>query len=175
MIKENKFNNYKIFFAEKYGDGDFNNFLKKYNNNKINKLMIENELAILSKMVKYNYNSPGRYTDKIPTKRVTKNNSNKILILKLENNKKNIKRKSIKKENSYITPKSQENYRKIIKGKFLDYNNPVNVTDNNIIFIPQKYNTNNNNIIKFKPFINSNEKNIFKFRAINSANKTFEV
>ena len=133
--------------------------------------MIENELAILSKMANYNYNIPGRYTDKIPIKQVKKNNSNKILILKLENNIKKNNRNSIKKENSFNTPKSQENHRRILKGKFLDKNYSVNVTDNNIIFIPQKYNTNNDKNKQIKPFIHSLKNNIFKCRV----NRTFEA
>ena len=167
---ETKFNNYKIFFAEKYGDGDYNNFLKKYKNNKINKSIIENEYAILSKMLKYN--SPGRYTEKIPINNIKKNYSNKNIIIKLDNNNKNkVKIKNLKKKYGFNTPKSNENHRKIIKDNFITKNNSINIIDNNIICVPQRYNTNNDNNKKYKPFISYIKKNNY---IINSANKTFE-
>ena len=43
--------NCKYFFAEKYGNGDYNIFIKKYENNQLDKNVIKNEFKIVSKLL----------------------------------------------------------------------------------------------------------------------------
>ena len=43
--------NCKLFFAEKYGNGDYNTFVKKYKNNQLDQNTIKNEFKIISKLL----------------------------------------------------------------------------------------------------------------------------
>ena len=47
-------NKYKAFFAEKYGNGNYQTFISKYNKNKLNKSELKKELKIISDLVNFN-------------------------------------------------------------------------------------------------------------------------
>ena len=134
--EENKFNNFKIFFADKYGDGNYFHFLKKYNTNKINKLEVENELNILSKL----FNS----------KNIPKNK---------------IKVKSAKKIYHYKTPNAQGNYRKKMRDYHLIKNNSINIISDNYN-LTHRYNTNQSNNKEYISFIDNSNKPSYKYNSI---------
>jgi hypothetical protein len=161
---EIKFNNYKIFFAEKYGDGNYNNFLRKYRANKINKLMIENELQILSKMINNSNNSIKCMTEKVPCK------FNNFLVnnyLKQSENlsTNQITRKKAQKELRYKTPKTQEFYKRMMQDN--NQNNSLNIL-NSKIFSSYRFSTDNQG---YKKMFELND----KFNGTKSVNHTFEI
>ena len=122
-----KFNDFKLFFAEKYGSGNYINFLNKYKTNKLNKIMIENELQILSKIFKNSNNKC--ITEKIPHK----NNFSQISYSKgSERITENYRKKNNnQKEYRFKTPKTREYYRrKIIKESALKKNNSLKMLNN---------------------------------------------
>lgn len=133
LYDKTKFNNFKLFFAEKYGGGSYNNFLNKYKTNKINRLMIENELEILSKMVNNNNNNNYSYknvTEKINNKN-SKNNIGNIYLKTCERLFLNFTRKkNFQKECSFKTPKTQECYRRIIHESTQRTNNSLKTLNN---------------------------------------------
>ena len=134
--EEKKFNNFRMFFADKYGDGNYFHFLKKYNSNKINKLEVENELNILSKL--FNYKN-------IPI--------NKIKI------------KSAKKIYHYQTPNTQGNCRKKIRDYHLIKNNSINIINDNYN-LTHRYNTNQSNNKEYISFIDYSNKPSYKYHSI---------
>ena len=123
--EENKFNNFKMFFADKYGNGNYYHFLKKYNSNKINKLEVENELNILYKL--FNYKN-------IPTN--------------------NLKIKSAKKIFHYQTPNIQGNNRKKIRDYHLIKNNSINIKSDDYNLSHRYYTNQNNNKESFIDYSN---------------------
>lgn len=161
---EIKFNNYKIFFAEKYGDGNYNNFLRKYKTNKINRFMIENELQILSKMINNNYNSNKCMTEKMPCKF---NNFlvNNYLKQSESMSTHQITRKKNQKELRYKTPKTQEFYKRLMQDN--NQNNSLNLI-NSKIFSSYRFSTDNQG---YKKMFELND----KFNGVSNINHTFEI
>ena len=125
-INESKI--FKLYFAQKYGDGKYNNFLDKYKNNLINKKEIENEMIIISNI--YELKEKNEQNLKTYYSSISNNNSNdllnkpktsigvpKRLLLKknniknsIINDKKQIKNNNKKNLKNYITiPKSNRN------------------------------------------------------------------
>jgi len=168
---EIKFNNYKIFFAEKYGDGNYNNFLRKYKTNKINKLKIENELQILSKMINntyansnFNSNNTKCMTEKVPCK------FNNFLVNNYLKQSENLStnqfmRKNIQKELRYKTPKTQEFHKSINQDH--NQNNSLNIL-NSKIFSSYRFSTDNRG---YKKCFELND----KYNGNNNVNHTFEI
>lgn len=168
---EIKFNNYKIFFAEKYGDGNYNNFLKKYKTNKINKLMIESELQILSKMTNNNNSNSNRNSNsnKCMTEKMTSKFNNFLVsnYLKQSESMSNnqLKRKNIQKELRYKTPKTQEFYKRIKQDN--NQNNSLNLF-NSKIFSSYRFSTDNQG---YKKIFELND----KLNGLSNINHTFEI
>ena len=164
---EIKFNNYKIFFAEKYGDGNYSNFLRKYKSNKINRLMIENELQILSKMV--NNNSTNSNSNKCMTEKVPYKFNNFLVNNYLKQSESmstnQITRKKIQKELRYKTPKTQEFYKRIMQDH--NQNNSLNLL-NSKIFSSYRFSTDNQ---RYKKLFELND----KFNGVSNINHTFEM
>jgi hypothetical protein len=165
---EIKFNNYKIFFAEKYGDGNYNNFLKKYKTNKINKLMIENELQILSKMINNNYNS-NINSNKCMTEKIPYKFNNFLVTNYLKQSESmstnQIKRKKIQKELRNKTPKTQEFYKRIMQDN--NQNNSLNLL-NSKIFSSYRFSADNQG---YKKLFELND----RINGVNNINHTFEI
>ena len=167
LNKDNKC--YKLFLAEKYGDGNYVNFLKKYKMNKINKSVIQKELNILSKLLNYT-NSP-KYQDEIITKKNQTNFMNNNDNMESEDIQKNSINNS-KKDYNYKTPKSVDN-RNIIKKNKLRKINIINIIDDNNNNLSQKNNTNKGSDIKSISHNDYNNKTINKYNSISHINRTF--
>ena len=161
LYKDNKY--YKLFFAEKYGEGNYDNFLKKYRTNKINKSIIQKELNILSKL--FNYSNSQKYQDEIIEK-INKNNFKNINNNNMNNEiiqtNKNIN--SSNKDCNYKTPKSVENNRNIIKKNKL---RKINIIDDNNNNLSQRYYTNKASISKFISHNDFNNNPDYKYNNIN--------
>ena len=116
IYDKKKLNNFKLFLAEKYGNGNYNNFLNKYKDNKVNKLIIENEFQILSKMNndKYSSNSNKYMTERNSNKFLKNNASPNSHFKTSERISLNYysKKKNLPKDYKYRTPKTQECYKK---------------------------------------------------------------
>ena len=55
LIKKiNESEKYKLYFSDKYGEGNYFNFINKYKKNLLNKKLIQNELNLISRVIELN-------------------------------------------------------------------------------------------------------------------------
>ena len=190
--------NLKLYFSEKYGDGDFNVFLNEFERNKISKELIKREINIIEKSIKKNNKNTGNNLNGLKDKSIIENSNRfvkkrKITPYKNDKKKLNLKNKTIEqiKKNQKIyrtlTPTNRENEKAINQrnnNNFLNKKSNISNSfgrnhirdlkdekkDNKIEFNPQDFPFENKN----KNFHNNNHKRYkTPFNNYNNLNDTF--